>query len=135
MTAEEQRNLEVVSRLGELWNAADHDRILELYREDVVMTAAPEWPEPGPWVGKEQVDSEQRQWLDAWDTVELIVGGVDAAGDKVLVTGEWVSRGAASGLGGSRPVAVVFTLEDGLVARFAWFADAASARQAAGIVQ
>jgi len=60
--ADEQRNLEVVGRIGERWNAGDHEGVLDLYHDDIVMTAAPDWPDPGPWVGKEQVAWNQREW-------------------------------------------------------------------------
>jgi ketosteroid isomerase-like protein len=133
MTPEEQRNAEVVRRLGELWNAGDYEGVLELYSDDVVMTAAPEWPDPGPWVGKEGVGWNQRQWLEAWDEVQLVTHELAFNGDKVLLVGEWNSRGTASGFGGQMEVIFVLTLRDGLITHFDWFSDADEARRAAGL--
>src|ERR671915_1542274 len=131
--SEEQRNLEVVARLGELWNAGQHEEVLSLYHEDAVMTAAPNWLEPGPWVGREQIARNQRDWVSAWEQIEMEVERVEAAGDKVVLLGQWHSRGAASGIGNITPIAVVFTLEDGLIKRFDWLESASEALRRAGI--
>jgi hypothetical protein len=37
---DEQRNLEVVGEIGVRWNAGDHEGVLDLYHEDIVMTAS-----------------------------------------------------------------------------------------------
>jgi ketosteroid isomerase-like protein len=129
--ADEQRNLEVVGQIGVRWNAGDHEGVLDLYHDEIVMTAAPDWPDPGPWVGKEQVAWNQREWASAWETVEMVIYRV--AGDKVVAMGEWLSRGASSGAGGTIPIVIVFTLEDGLVTRFEWTQDADEALRAAGL--
>jgi ketosteroid isomerase-like protein len=131
--SDDKRNVEVARRLNRLWNEGDYETILSLYSDDIVMTAAPEWPDPGPWVGKERVAWNQAQWIDAWDSTELIVDSLEASGDKVLVLGRWHSRGRSSGVGGEMAVVFVLTLEDGLVARFDWFQDADAARRAAGL--
>ena len=117
----EQRNLEVVARLGELWNAGEHEALLSLYHDDIVMTAAPNWIDPGPWVGKDQVRRNQQDWASAWDQIEMSIDRVEATGDKVVCLGTWHTRGAASGIGGTTQVAILFTFEDGLIKRFDWF--------------
>src|SRR5918992_5545151 len=98
--SDEQRNAAVVQELMRRWNAGDYDSIFDLYRDDIVMTAGPEWPEQGPWEGKEQVAENQREWLEAWDRVELEVEEVAAHQDKVGAIGTWHSRGRARGVGG-----------------------------------
>jgi ketosteroid isomerase-like protein len=130
--SEEQRNKDVVKEMVARWNSGDYDGTLALYRDDIVMTAAPEWVDPGPWEGKEQVAQSQRQWLDAWDSIEMVLEVVEASGDRVLVTGKWQSRGRSSGLSGEMPVVILLTLQDGLVTRFEWFMEANEARRAAG---
>jgi ketosteroid isomerase-like protein len=131
--SEEQRNKDVVKEMVARWNRGDYDGTLSLYRDDIVMTAAPEWVDPGPWEGKEQVAQSQWQWLDAWDSIEMVLDAVEASGDRVLVTGRWQSRGRSSGLSGEMPVVILLTLEDGLVTRFEWFMEAGEARRAAGL--
>jgi ketosteroid isomerase-like protein len=46
-------NLEIVRTYYEVWNAGDMDGVRELYDRDAVMEVAPDWPEPGPFVGRE----------------------------------------------------------------------------------
>jgi hypothetical protein len=38
----EERNLKVVAELGRRWNAGDHQGVLDLYHDDIVITAAPD---------------------------------------------------------------------------------------------
>jgi ketosteroid isomerase-like protein len=131
--SEEQRNKNVVNEILERWNGGDYEGILSLYRDDIVMIAAPDWIDSGPWEGKEQVASNQRQWLEAWDSIELVLDALETSGDKVLAIGKWQSRGRSSGLAGEMPVVMLLTLEDGLVTRFEWFLEADEARRAAGL--
>jgi ketosteroid isomerase-like protein len=129
----EERNLQVIAEVGRRWNSGEHEGLLDLYHDDIVMTAAPNWIDSGPWVGKEQVAANQREWAGAWEKIEMVMHRVEAAGDKVVAIGEWHSRGAASGVGGTTPVVIVFTLEDGLVTKFDWLEDADDALSLAGL--
>jgi ketosteroid isomerase-like protein len=131
--SDEQHNLEVVARLGELWNAGRHEELLSLYHDEAVMTAAPNWIDPGPWVGKDQIARNQRDWASAWEQIEMSIERVEPAGDKVVVLGTWHTRGAASGIGGNAPVVMLLTFEDGLIKRFEWFEGADEALRAAGL--
>ena len=97
------------------------------------MTAAPNWIDPGPWVGKEQVARNQREWTSAWEQIEMSIERLEVAGDKVVCIGEWLSRGIASGVGGTLPIAIVLTFEDGLIKRFEWVEDADEGLRRAGI--
>jgi ketosteroid isomerase-like protein len=128
----DQRNVEVVRRLAERWNAGDHAGVLELYADDIVMLTSPEWPDAGPFVGKEAVERSSREWLSAWESVQVDMNRIEASGDVVVVEGGWDSRGLASGASGRMPFGIVLTLRDGLVARFEWFMDPDQARRAAG---
>jgi hypothetical protein len=69
----------------------------------------------------------------AWETIEIVIDRVEAVGDKVVAIGEWLSRGVSSGAGGTIPIVIVFTFEDGLVTRFEWIQDVDEALRAAGI--
>jgi len=131
--SDEQRNLEVVANVGRLWNTGDYDGTLAYYHDDIVMTAAPNWPDPGPWVGKEAVAANQREWASAWELIEMSVDRIEAKDDTVVLLGRWHSRGAVSGAGGTTPLVMVFTLEDGLVKHFDFSQEADDALRLAGI--
>jgi ketosteroid isomerase-like protein len=131
--SDEQRNLQIVAKVGRLWNSGDHDGTLAYYHDDIVMTAAPNWPDPGPWVGKDQVARNQRDWASAWEQIEMSVDRVEARGDKVVLLGRWHSRGVVSGAGGVTPLVIVFTLQDGLVKHFDFSQEADEALRLAGV--
>jgi ketosteroid isomerase-like protein len=84
-------------------------------------------------VGKEQLAWNQRQCLDAWDSIELVVTSVETTGNRVVVVGGREKRRRSSGAGGEMSVVIVFTFENGLVKRFDWYSDADDARRAAGL--
>ena len=130
---DEQRNLEVVAKVGQLWNAGDYDGTLAYYHDDIVMTAAPNWPDPGPWVGKDRVAETQREWASAWQLIEMSADRIEARDDKVVLLGQWHSRGAVSGAGGTTPIVMVFTFEDGLVTHFDFSQEADDALRLAGV--
>jgi ketosteroid isomerase-like protein len=132
-TMSEERNVEVVRRLAERWNAGDSAGVLELYADDIVMVTAPEWPDTGPFVGKQAVERSTQEWRSAWELVQVDLDRLEAAGDMVVVEGGWDSRGLASGASGRIPFGLVFTVRDGLIARLEWFMDPVEARRAAGL--
>ena len=54
-----QENVEIVRAFFETWNAGDMDAFRELYDPDVIVRTVKDWPEPGPFVGREAL---MRQW-------------------------------------------------------------------------
>ena len=62
-----QENMEVVRRSFEAWNAGDMDAFRELYDPDAIMRMAEDWPEPGPYVGREAIMREFEQLRQTWD--------------------------------------------------------------------
>jgi ketosteroid isomerase-like protein len=130
----ELRNLEVVRRLVECWNAGDTDGVLALCQDDVVQESGPDWPEQGEWRGKSGMREGIEQWRSAWETVEIELESLEGFGDRVVAHGTWSLRGLASGVGGTWPASAVVTLRDGKVQILQWFADhdgaVAAARQA-----
>ena len=92
-----QENVEVVRALFEAWNAGDMDAFRELYHPDAIMRMAEDWPEPGPYFGREAIMREFEQLRQTWDgrdTAEPIGDFIDV-GDRVAVRHIW--RGAGQG--------------------------------------
>ena len=50
-----QENVEVVRAAFEAWNAGDMDAFREMYDPDAIVRMLEDWPEPGPFVGREAV--------------------------------------------------------------------------------
>jgi ketosteroid isomerase-like protein len=129
----EEDNLEVIRRLTERWNAGDMDGYLELHHDDAVMLTTPEWPEQGPWRGKQELRASVANWRGAWDTIAVRIDDLRGRGDKVAAQASWISRGRASGADQSLGFSMVFILREGKVEQAQFFTDHADALREAGI--
>ena len=126
-----EENVEVFRAVFEAWNAGDMDAFRELYDPDAIMRMAQDWPEPGPFVGREAVMREWRQLRETWDqdTVEPISDFIDA-GDRVVVRQIWraVGRGPESNIETTN----VITVRKGRIVYQEFFWDHAAALEAVG---
>jgi ketosteroid isomerase-like protein len=85
-----QENVEIARAVYQVWNAGDMDAFRELYDPDVIMRPPEDWPEPGPFVGREAVMREWEHVREAWnaDVVETISDFIDV-GNRVAVRHAW----------------------------------------------
>ena len=114
-----------------VWNAGDMVGVRELYDPDAVMEVAPDWPEPGPFVGRDAVIqhlSGARGAFDS-DSVELLSDLV-AVSDRVIARVGW--RGSGRGPQSEMEWTTVFTIRDGRILKMQYFWDHAEALEAAG---
>jgi ketosteroid isomerase-like protein len=122
---------ELVRALVEAWNSGDTDSTLELFTDDAVQRAGPEWPEQGEWRGKEEMRANIEEWRAVWQEIDVEVQSYETFGDKVVALGAWRPRGRVSGVEGTWPFSLVLTVRDGKIAVLEWFTDKASAVAAA----
>jgi ketosteroid isomerase-like protein len=81
-----QENVEIVRKVVEAWNAGDMDGVRDLHDPEVIVRSAKEWPEPGPYVGREAAMREFEQNRETWDSDRLEpIGDFVDAGDRVLM--------------------------------------------------
>jgi SnoaL-like domain len=66
-----EENVEVVRALFEAWNPRDSDAVREMLDPDVIVQTVGDWPEPGPYVGREAVMRFFEQLRDPWDADTL----------------------------------------------------------------
>ena len=128
-----QENLEVVRAAFEAWNARDLDALRELYDSDIIVRVTEDWPEPGPFVGREAVMRQGEQLRETWDavTLEPISDFVDV-GDRVAVRHVW--RGVGHGPAESNPeFTVVATMRKGKILGFDYSWHHAEALDALGL--
>jgi ketosteroid isomerase-like protein len=128
-----QENVEVARKAVAAWNAGDMEKLRDLYDPDAVMRyMLTDWPEPGPFHGREAI-MRQFSWLrDTWDSDSLdVVGDLLASGDRVVVRAIW--RVSGRGPPNTPKLAWVYTVREGLIVSVEFFADHAEALEAAGL--
>jgi ketosteroid isomerase-like protein len=127
-----QENVEVVRATFEAWNAGNMAALRELYHPDAIMRVAEDWPEPGPFVGREAILRWIEQLRATWDAdaFEPISDFIDA-GDRVVVRMLW--RGVGSGPESNMEFTGVYTLRKGRILGLEFFWDHAEAFEALGL--
>ena len=122
---------DVIRELTRRWNAGDLEGALEMYTDDAEMRTGAHWPEATTYRGRDEIRATTEEWASLWQRVRIDLATVEEHGDKVVGTGAWVMRGAASGVDGEMPIFIVLTVRDGKIAVLEWFADRDSAVAAA----
>ena len=104
-----QENVEIVRAFFEAWNAGDMDTLREMQDPDVIQRPPKDWPEPGPFVGREASMRQFEQLRDTWDsdTVEFISPFIDIA-DHVVVRYLW--RGMGEGPESNMELTALYTV-------------------------
>jgi ketosteroid isomerase-like protein len=119
-----QEALEIVRQVSERWNAHDIDGLFELYHDDMVIVTGEHWPDGNAVLeGKQRFRESTHEWLDVWQSVHVETDLVEAYGDRVVAHGNWITKGRVSGMEGTMPIHIVFTVRDGRIARVEWFSD------------
>jgi ketosteroid isomerase-like protein len=125
-------NVKVVRALFEAWNAGNMDAVRELYDPNVIVRGLEGWPEPGPFVGREEV---MRQWQlqrETWDAdeLELINYSVDV-GSRVAVRFIW--HGVGHGPEANMEMTGIHTIRRGRIVDQEYFWDHAEALETLGL--
>ena len=132
-----EEEMTVARQATELFIAGDLDAAWALWSEDCVGVPPSDWPEPGPWRGREEVRSAFQSWNTAfgpdWTNHLALRDLVDLGGGRVLVELEFKASGAESGLPVDQEFAVIDTISSGEIIRADFFMDWAEARQAAAL--
>jgi ketosteroid isomerase-like protein len=127
-----QENVEIMRRSFETWNAGDMDALRETYDPDAIMPMPEDWPEPGPFVGRDGVMRQQEQMRETWDAdaLELISDFIDV-GDRVAVRFIW--RGAGYGPESNIEATGLYTVRKGRTVAIEFFWDHAEVLEALGL--
>ncbi len=135
-----EENVELVTRLLEMFANRDHERAFDFYAPDIEWDASRlmEWiPDiAGVYRGHDGVRTYWRRWLSAWKDLQFEVQDVrDGEGDEIVALirnqRQW---GRHSGIATEMPpYGLVFTIRGGKVARWRSYPDQDSALEAAGL--
>jgi ketosteroid isomerase-like protein len=127
-----EENMELVRTYVDTWNSGDMAGVREFYDPDAIMRVAPDWPEPGPFVGRDAVMKQISDARAAFDNDWAeIVGDLRAAGDRVLMRMIW--HGTGSGPQSDMEWTLVFTIRNGRIIGTEHVWDHAEALEAAGL--
>ena len=104
---------EQVAALIAAWNWRNYDAFFAGLRDDVEFVPDPRWPEPGPYRGETAVKFI-RDWIEAWDHVELVIHELETIDSRVVARCTWDVEGSASGAAVTLDLSFVFVLDDEL---------------------
>jgi ketosteroid isomerase-like protein len=127
-----EENVEVLRAASQAWNAGDMDAFRELHDPDVILRPERDWPEPGPYIGREAVSGFYVQVRETWDadTVEL-TGDFSHAADRVVARWIWHARG--HGPESNSEFTTIYTVRNGKVREVEFFWDHHETLEAAGL--
>ena len=125
-------NVEVVKRYVAAWNAGDMNAVHEIQDPDVIVWPTTDWPEPGPYIGREAVMRQLGRQRETWDAdaLELISDFIETA-DRVVLRIIW--RGAGHGPELNMELTGVYTVREGKITVFEFFWDHSKALKAVGL--
>ena len=129
-----EENIELAREAVEAWNEGDMERARQLWDPDAVMiyAAIPNWPESGPFFGRDAIMRQFHRLRDSFDSDVLdLVGDPVAVGDRVVVHAIW--RAAGRGPEINLDMAWVYTVHGGLIVRAQFFADHGETLEAVGL--
>ncbi len=129
------QNIEIVRRADALTNAGELDAALELSHPDVEWVIAKEHPDARTLVGRAAIAEYRREWEDLVPGLQADIDRYLDAGDQIVAVGSVHGTGAGSGAGVRVPIAFLFTLRDGLIARVEEYLDPAEALEVAGLTR
>jgi ketosteroid isomerase-like protein len=128
-----QENVEIVRQAFEAWNAGDMEGVGHAYDPDAVMRYPPDFPETGPFLGREAIVQQfnrLREALDYRDSL-VILGEVLHARDRVGVRFAW--RGVGHGPAMDLEATVVYTMRGGRIREAEFFQDYNEALEVTGL--
>jgi ketosteroid isomerase-like protein len=125
-------NVQVVAAAFAAYQGGDETRFYELASPEIVVTQFPDQLDVRDFHGHDGLRQAMDEWIGTWDdwTIELL--GMAEDGDLVFATALQRGRGKGSGAPMENVVVFVFTVKDGLVARWRMFHDEEEARAAVG---
>jgi ketosteroid isomerase-like protein len=128
-----EEDVEVVRRGFEAWNAGNMEGVRDTYDADAVMRYHGDFPEPGPFVGRDAIMRQFDRLRDALgerDSLVFLSDFLDA-GDRVVSRFAW--RGEGYGPAMDLELTAVYAVRAGRILEADFFRDHDEALKAAGL--
>ena len=129
-----QENVNVVRSFFRAWAAGNPDAAYDFFHPDVIMRMEGDWPEPGPYVGREAVMRWDAQFRDTWDsmTVQTVIHQLHT-GDRVV--GRYALHGEGRGPATNLEVTIIHTVREGKIRDVEFHWDHEEALAALGLAE
>ena len=128
-----QKNVELVRRTAEAFNAGGLDASRQYYHPEIEWHEDPSFPESGVYRGIDEVIAYNKQFLAAFEDLRYEGEELTAAGEHV-VANMWIrGTGKTSGAGFELSAWWAFTIRDGQVVRVYAYLDKDAALEAVGL--
>jgi ketosteroid isomerase-like protein len=96
-------NVHLCSQAYVRYSAGDIDGLHELFHSDVEVFVAPPNFESGTYRGHAEYRGLLERWAASWDEMRIEPRELDAAGDWILATVDYIGRGEGSGIEVTQP--------------------------------
>jgi ketosteroid isomerase-like protein len=130
-----QENVELVQAAFDAYFRRDEPALLKLVAVDVVITQFPEQVDVRDYHGHEGFRQVMIDWTGSWDDWSIEILGARELGDLVLASARQRGRGKASGAPMDAEATFVFTVREGLIARWQMFSSEEQALKAVGLAE
>ena len=128
-----QQNLQIVLDAFAAYMAGDEAVMFGVASPEIVVTQFPDQLDVRDFRGHDGLRQAMEEWVGTWDdwTIEMLDASEE--GELVFATAIQRGRGKGSGVPMESLVVFVFTVRDGMVARWRMFHDDEEARAAVGL--
>jgi ketosteroid isomerase-like protein len=127
------QHVEIVQAAIDAYFRGDERAWLELAAPDIVVTQFPDQLDVRDYHGRDGLVQVMADWIGTWDDWSIEVRRVRDVGGLVFVTALQRGRGKGSGVPVEGEVTLVFTVRQGVIARWQMFRSEQEALEAAGL--
>jgi ketosteroid isomerase-like protein len=108
-----QENVEIVMEGIRRFDSSEFDHVTSIWHPDSWITGPEDWPETGPFEGRDAVRGQFRRLAADWGQHRISdVEVVTDQGDWVVVTLRWEARGGKSGAATATTFACALRVKD-----------------------
>jgi ketosteroid isomerase-like protein len=126
-------HLEIVQAAFDAYFRGDEQALLALASPSIVISQFPEQVDAGQYHGHDGFRQVMADWTGSWDDWSIEIVSAREVGNRVLATALQRGRGMGSGAPMEAQAIFVFTVRDGLIARWEMFSSEEQALTAVGL--